>query len=167
MKCQHCGNNLNIEDKFCPYWGHINPMGAEAKFLRDLEKTRKDMDQVDDEARKAYGTEIKKGAKSTAKTVLIVGLIVLLIIGGFILLEKTVFNYDYKGNYADELAWQHERFIEYDIMLDGGEYEKLMEAIATDGEKHDVWSWERYDEFMEIADELWGDPMKDAEDESE
>ena len=167
IECPNCGAVFEAKEPKCPYCGHINPMGAEAKFLRDLEKTRKDMDQVDDEARKAYGTEIKKGAKSTAKTVLIVGLIVLLIIGGFILLEKTVFNYDYKGNYADELAWQHERFIEYDIMLDGGEYEKLMEAIATDGEKHDVWSWERYDEFMEIADELWGDPMKDMEDESE
>ena len=167
IECPNCGAVFEAKEPKCPYCGHINPMGAEARFLRDLEKTRKDMDQVDDEARKAYGTEIKKGVKSTAKTVLIVGLIVLLIIGGFILLEKTVFNYDYKGNYADELAWQHERFIEYDIMLDGGEYEKLMEAIATDGEKHDVWSWERYDEFMEIADELGGDPRKDAEDESE
>ena len=117
IECPNCGAVFEAKEPKCPYCGHINPMGAEAKFLRDL--------------------------------------------------EKTVFNYDYKGNYADELAWQHERFIEYDIMLDGGEYEKLMEAIATDGEKHDVWSWERYDEFMEIADELWGDPMKDAEDESE
>ena len=97
IECPNCGAVFEAKEPKCPYCGHINPMGAEAKFLRDLEKTRKDMDQVDDEARKAYGTEIKKGAKSTAKTVLIVGLTVLLIIGGFILLEKTVFNYDYKG----------------------------------------------------------------------
>ena len=41
-------------------------------------------------------------------------------------------------------------------MLEAGEYEDLIAAIAEDSEKHDVWNWEHYDEFMEIADELWG-----------
>ena len=54
IECPNCGAVFEAKEPKCPYCGHINPMGAEAKFLRDLEKTRKDMDQVDDEARKAY-----------------------------------------------------------------------------------------------------------------
>ena len=33
----------------------------------------------------------------------------------------------------------------------------LLERIAEDGETHDVWNWEHYEEFTEIADSLWGD----------
>ncbi len=156
-ECPNCGAVFEAKEPKCPYCGHINPMGAEAKFLRDLEKTRKELDNVDDEARAAYGGEIKKGAKSTLKTVMIVAIVIAVLVGGFFILEKTVFNYDYKGNYAEELAWEHEAFAEYDELLQAEKYEDLMERIAEDGEKHDVWNWENYDEFMEIADELWGE----------
>ena len=47
IECPNCGAVFEAKEPKCPYCGHINPMGAEAKFLRDLEKTRKDMDQVD------------------------------------------------------------------------------------------------------------------------
>ena len=167
IECPNCGAMFSAGEPECPYCGHINPMGAEAKFLRDLEKTRKELDDVDDEARAAYGGEIKKGAKSTLKTVMIVAVIIAILVGGFFILEKTVFNYDYKGNYADELAWEHEAFAEYDELFEAEKYEDLMERIATDGEKHDVWNWENYDEFMEIADELWGDPEDGAGESSE
>ena len=157
IECTNCGAVFDAGEPKCPYCGHINPMGAEAKFLRDLEDTRKDLDQVDDEVKRAFGREIRRGARSTAKTVIIVGLIILLLAGGFIVLEKTVFSYDYKGDYAKELAWEHEAFAEYDELFEAEKYEDLMERIATDGEEHDVWNWENYDEFMEIADELWGE----------
>ncbi len=32
-----------------------------------------------------------------------------------------------------------------------------MERIAEDGEDHEVWNWENYDEFMDKAEELWGE----------
>ena len=157
IECPNCGAVFDAGEPKCPYCGHINPMGAEAKFLRDLEKTRKELDNVDDEAKAAYSGEIKKSAKSTLKTVMIVAVIIAILVGGFFILEKTVFNYGFKGNYADELAWEHEAFAEYDELFEAEKYEDLMERIAADGDKHDVWNWENYDEFMEIADELWGE----------
>ncbi len=46
MKCQHCGNNLNIEDNFCPYCGRPNPFAirhqeAMRRFEKDYELTKK------------------------------------------------------------------------------------------------------------------------------
>ena len=155
--CPNCGAAFEAKEPKCPYCGHINPMGAEAKFLRDLEGTRKELDRVDDEAREAYGAEIKKGAGSAVKAVIIAAIIIALLVGGYLFMENRMFYYGFKGDYAKELAWEHERFAEYDVMFENEQYDELMEAIADDGEDHDVWNWERYDEFMEIADKLWGD----------
>ena len=46
MKCQHCGNNLNIEENFCPYCGQPNPFAvrhqeAMRRFEKDYESTKK------------------------------------------------------------------------------------------------------------------------------
>ena len=46
MKCQHCGNNLNIEENFCPYCGQPNPFAvkhqeAMRRFEKDYERTKK------------------------------------------------------------------------------------------------------------------------------
>ena len=43
MKCQHCGNNLNIEENFCPYCGQPNPFAvkhqeAMRRFEKDYER---------------------------------------------------------------------------------------------------------------------------------
>ena len=157
IECPNCGASFEAKEPRCPYCGHINPAGAEAKFLRDLEGTRKNLDQVDDEARAAYGSEMKRGARKTLKILAIVAVVIAVLLGGMLILDRTIFGYDYKGDYAEELAWEHERFAEYDELFDGGQYEELMEAIAEDGEEHDVWNWERYNEFMDIADELWGE----------
>ena len=48
MKCQHCGNNLNIEENYCPYCGQPNPFAvkhqeAMRRFEKDYERTRKDV----------------------------------------------------------------------------------------------------------------------------
>lgn len=48
MKCQHCGNNLNIEDKFCPYCGQPNPFAVKhqeemERYEKDYEETKEDV----------------------------------------------------------------------------------------------------------------------------
>ena len=153
----NCGAAFEAREDKCPYCGHINPMGAEAKFLRELEDKRKDLDNVDEEAREAYKEEIKKGAGSAFKPVIVVLLVIALLIGFFVLMDKIIFNPDRGGSVADEIVWEHEAFAEYDELFAAEKYEELMERIANDGsEDHDVWNWEHYDEFMGIADELWG-----------
>ena len=156
VECPNCGAVIDAKETRCPYCSYINPEGAEAKYLKDLEDRRRDLDTVDDQVRSGYRKEIQKGAGTALKTVLIIALILAVAVGGFVYAENRLFNND-KEDYAAELAWEHEHFPEYDILFESGDYDMLLERIAEDGEAHDVWNWERYDEFMEIADGLWGD----------
>ena len=48
MKCEHCGNNLQIENAFCPYCGQPNPFAVRHQremqhFTREFQKTRQDV----------------------------------------------------------------------------------------------------------------------------
>ena len=48
MKCEYCGNNLQIEDKVCPFCGKPNPFAKQHqkemdRFSRKFEKTRADV----------------------------------------------------------------------------------------------------------------------------
>ena len=158
IKCPNCGATFEVREDKCPFCGYINPGGAEAKFLRDLEETRKKLDVVDDEARDAYKSEMISGGKKTLKTVIIVAAVILLLVGGIMLAEKILYSTGPEIPVAEELAWEHEAFAEYDELYNAKDYDALMERIATDGEEgHDPWNWEHYEEFMEIADELWGE----------
>ena len=156
VECPNCGAVFDAEETRCPYCSYIHPEGAEAKYLKDLEDTRRNLDTVDDQVRSGYRKEVRKSAGTALKTVLIIALILAVVTGGFVYAENRLFHHD-RDDYAAELAWEHQRFAQYDSMLEAEDYEALMEAIAEDGEDHDVWNWERYDEFMEIADRLWGD----------
>ena len=48
MKCKHCGSNLNIEDKFCPFCGEPNPYATlhqkeMDKYKKDYQATKRDV----------------------------------------------------------------------------------------------------------------------------
>ena len=48
MKCQCCGGNLNIEDKFCPQCGILNPFAVKhqeemERYEDDYRQTKEDM----------------------------------------------------------------------------------------------------------------------------
>ena len=45
MKCEHCGYNLQLEDRFCPYCGKPNPFAAQHQremqhFSREFQETK-------------------------------------------------------------------------------------------------------------------------------
>lgn len=47
MKCEHCGSNLTLEDKVCPYCGMENKLAG--KHISDMDKFEKDYTSVRDE----------------------------------------------------------------------------------------------------------------------
>ena len=47
MKCEHCGSNLTLEDKVCPYCGMENKLAG--KHISDMDKFAKDYTSVRDE----------------------------------------------------------------------------------------------------------------------
>ena len=83
-ECPNCGAVFDAKETRCPYCSYINPEGAEAKYLKDLEDSRRNLDAVDDQVRSGYRKEIRKGAGTALKTVLIIALILAVVIGGFI-----------------------------------------------------------------------------------
>lgn len=156
IECPNCGAVFDAKETRCPYCTYINPEGAEAKYLRDLENRRRELDSVDDQVRSGYRGEIRKGTRTALKIVLITALVLAILVGAWFISENRLFNND-RDDYAAELVWEHEHFPEYDILFESGDYDMLLERIAEDGETHDVWNWEHYEEFTEIADSLWGD----------
>lgn len=158
IKCPNCGAVFEAKEDKCPYCGYINPGGAEAKFLRDLEGKRQELDKVDDEARQEYKDEMKAGGKKALKLVCIVAIAIAVIIGVLLGVDKLIMDNGREIPVAEEMVWEHTAFQEYDELFEAEEYEVLMQRIADDGDEgHEPWNWEHYDEFMEIADELWGE----------
>ena len=155
VECPNCGAVFAVEETRCPYCAYINPEGAEAKYLKELENRRQALDRVDDQVRSGYRSEIQSGTRTALKTVLITALVLAALVGAWFVSENRLFHND-RDDYTAELVWEHEHFPEYDILFEAGDYDTLIEQIAEDGEAHDVWNWERYEEFMEIADRLWG-----------
>ncbi len=47
MKCEHCGNNLSLEDKVCPYCGKENRLAKDHN--KDMARFKKDYDSVRNE----------------------------------------------------------------------------------------------------------------------
>jgi len=48
LKCEHCGNNLKLEDKFCPYCGRPNRLAQQhqqemQRFSREFRRTQADV----------------------------------------------------------------------------------------------------------------------------
>ena len=151
MKCTNCGAVYDPKETKCPFCGYINPSGAESKFIMDLESNRSKLNAVVDDIKSSCSDTAKMSIKHVIKVIIITLLIILSLVGGYLLLTK---NND-KLNYIDEIAWEHEHFEDYNNLFINEEYEKLMELLSNDGEKHEVWNWEHYDEFMEIAENLW------------
>ena len=71
MKCQYCGNTLNIEDKFCRACGRPNPLAKQHQ--RDMENYKKQYEKTREDV-------IQKTKSFTSITVPVVILMVLLVI---------------------------------------------------------------------------------------
>ena len=115
-KCPKCGALHDSTEAACPYCGYIHEAGAEKRFFRNLEQTRRELDQVDDQAREAYRREILVRSRGILKRVLIIGGILAAVILFFVLAERALFRDD--RDYSKEMVWQHEHFPEFDALLD-------------------------------------------------
>ena len=152
-QCPKCGALYDREEARCPYCGFIHEAGAEKKFLRKLESTRRELDLVDDQAREDYKEELRRSSRRTGKRVLLIAGILALLAGAFFLWERSLFRDD--RDYAQEMVWQHEHFPELDRLYEEGRYEELDERLYTYGrENHDLWEWQYYEEFYDYKDQI-------------
>ena len=125
--CPNCGATFDPALDRCPHCLYINPKGAEEKFMGDLEQTRTELDQVDDEARHAFADEMKKGGASVLKKVLVVAVVLVALFALVYVMEERPFQEE--GDYANELIWQEEHFPELDDLYSKGRYDEICELI--------------------------------------
>jgi len=69
MKCKHCGNNLRIEDAFCPYCGEPNEFAK--KHREEMKKFEQDYEETKKEVLENTGKLNKKTVRITVIAVLI------------------------------------------------------------------------------------------------
>ena len=95
MKCQHCGNNLNIEDKFCPYCGQPNPFAV--KHQEEMERYEKDYQETKEDVLE----QSSRFNRHTVRITIIAVLVALIAVTCFLLAK------------ADDIRWwQMEKSVE-------------------------------------------------------
>lgn len=84
MKCQYCGNNLGLEEEFCPHCGKVNSQAAQ--HVADMKNNKEDYDQTKENV-------IKKSTKFNARTARL-AIIAVMVLVASVMLAITL-------NYAD------------------------------------------------------------------
>lgn len=95
MKCQHCGNNLNIEDRFCPYCGQPNPFAV--KHQEEMERYEKDYQETKEDVLE----QSSRFNRHTVRITIIAVMVALIAVTCFLLAK------------ADDIRWwQMEKSVE-------------------------------------------------------
>ena len=120
MKCQHCGNNLNIEDRFCPYCGQPNPFAV--KHQEEMDRYEKDYQETKEDVLE----QSSRFNRHTVRITIIAVLVALIAVTCFLLAK------------ADDIRWwQMEKSVE-------AQAPEHREAIAEIMENRDYMSLYSY-----------------------
>ena len=130
--CENCGASISIHDPKCPFCGHINQLGAEEKYMRDMEHIKSELEKTDEEHAKL----IRKGTGNGWKIVLITVLVIVIILGSLAVLYtvhsmRMQKHYEELGVYETDTVkaakWNDEHLGELNSMYDAGDIEGLLE----------------------------------------
>ncbi len=145
-KCPNCGATMEKYSSQCPFCGYINEEGAERQYMENLDKVRKKLDVVDEEAAEEY----KKSYKKPFIIIVVTLLVFAALATAYFLLEsfaqKTIRSRSNASSedMLKEMTWQRENFPRYDSLYEAGRYDELLEAVYADYE-HDTYKWEHMD----------------------
>ena len=79
MFCSNCGAELKESDVTCPYCGMLQPAAAESEYMQKLEHLKQDVQNLKAVPTKEYTRELRHQGIFTAKIVLIIFCIFLLL----------------------------------------------------------------------------------------
>ena len=79
MFCSNCGAELKESDVTCPYCGMLQPSAAESEYMQKLEHLKQDVQNLKAVPTKEYTRELRHQGIFTAKIVLIIFCIFLLL----------------------------------------------------------------------------------------
>lgn len=144
MLCQNCGAEINELDSKCPYCGTLNPIGAEAAYMEQLDDILADTEALSDVPNEHYEQHLKHhGAFALKVALLVIGICLLLFLGIQAIISFS--NQQEKKNIQEEFAFQKEYFPQLDELYETGDdaqvYAYLNELYELDGSSA-LYDWE-------------------------
>lgn len=148
--CPNCGAAIYENEAKCPFCGYINISGAEEKFMRDIQKTEDDLNQIPELQKAEYKKSMKKSSKIIFITIGIMAVIAAVILGIHMLLEYVLFSYD-EGDAKAQMIWANENFPILDEMYAAGDYDGILDFMYElydendeNGTHYTMYDWEHY-----------------------
>ena len=77
IACQNCGASFADDAARCPYCGALNPAGAEAAYMAQLEDLREGTDQLDDDVRHDLEADVRHSASFALKATAIAAAVII------------------------------------------------------------------------------------------
>lgn len=140
IKCSGCGAEIDKNVDKCPYCEEINYIGAEKKYMGELDEIKDSLADLGSESLKEARSEISDAMKSIKITLSIIA-IVILVTGG-------IFFISYKSK-TDE-----------DIITTSSDNDKYKEAVIwiadNEANLNKLYEEERYDEILAIEEQAGG-----------
>lgn len=128
MYCSSCGAELTEKDAKCPFCGALNPMGAEAQYMKKLEHLRQDTEALGDTPSAEYNRHLKHHGRFALR-VFIIAFSVFLGLLLFLWLMIHFTNYHDKKEQRAQIAFQNEYFPILDQLYAEGDDAKVSEYL--------------------------------------
>lgn len=156
--CPNCGADIFDQEAECPFCGYINLTGAEEKFMRDIQKTEEDLNQIPQMQKSEYKQSFFKNTKLIVITISIAVFLAAVLFGIHMLFEYVVFSYKEPDPKA-RMLWERENFAVLDDMYEAGDFEGIRDfelAMYEENDKTDVSysisNWEHYGFYRVYCD---------------
>ena len=161
-KCNNCGAEIELQNPKCPYCNAINEIGAENRYMENLDELKEDLSELPEEAENIYKKEMAGGLKKVLVISAVIAVLLLLIGGSFFLYERYMekkYSYDPKV----QLMWQREYYPQFDKLYAEKNYDAIVEIMdeTYEDEGYSIYNWEHsnfilkyqgYQTFMERVD---------------
>ena len=154
VTCPNCGAGFASNEARCPYCGTINPSGAEAAYMRQLEGLKDETDRLDDNVKRDLKVDLKRNAKRTVTVVIVV----VAVLAALFLIANAVGSCEEQQDLRDfkaREAFREQHFDELDCLYENGDDDALSEyvwSLADDPGFDALYSWDHVD-FLEVHDD--------------
>lgn len=130
--CENCGAEFDIHEPKCPFCGHINMVGAEEKYMQDMEEIKDRLDHIDEEQVETIKQEVKKSWKLVIIIMASILAIVLIFAIALYAYQRTMSaHFDSLGLYeSDPLEverWNDAHLADIEAMYEAGDIEGLVD----------------------------------------
>lgn len=150
--CPNCGAGFSALDARCPYCGTLNPVGAEAAYMDELEDLRQDTDRLAEDVQSDLAADLKRNARKIA----LIALAAIALIATMVLALNCADSRDERNEvkrYQEREAFREQHFAELDRLYESGDDAALVEyawSVMDEPGYDAVYSW-KHEDYLDIC----------------